>query len=84
MKLMLVRFGTAAAAALTLAHAGCGGGGGGSSGSSSAGSFSSRLLALMIKEFRQLSRDALTLRMIIMVPLMQTFFMKDLGERPAL
>ena len=32
-----------------------------------------RLLALMIKEFRQLSRDPLTLRMIIMVPLMQTF-----------
>ena len=32
-----------------------------------------RLFALMIKEFRQLSRDSLTLRMIIMVPLMQTF-----------
>ena len=32
-----------------------------------------RLLALMVKEFRQLKRDPLTLRMIIMVPLMQTF-----------
>jgi ABC-2 type transport system permease protein len=32
-----------------------------------------RLFALVIKEFRQLSRDSLTLRMIIMVPLMQTF-----------
>lgn len=32
-----------------------------------------RLVALMIKEFRQLRRDPLTLRMIIMVPLMQTF-----------
>jgi ABC-2 type transport system permease protein len=32
-----------------------------------------RLFALMVKEFRQLRRDPLTLRMIIMVPLMQTF-----------
>jgi ABC-type multidrug transport system permease subunit len=32
-----------------------------------------RLFALVIKEFRQLKRDPLTLRMIIMVPLMQTF-----------
>jgi ABC-2 type transport system permease protein len=32
-----------------------------------------RLLALVVKEFRQLRRDPLTLRMIIMVPLMQTF-----------
>lgn len=30
-----------------------------------------RLVALTIKEFRQLSRDHLTLRMIVMVPLMQ-------------
>ncbi len=30
-----------------------------------------RLIALTIKEFRQLSRDHLTLRMIVMVPLMQ-------------
>jgi ABC-2 type transport system permease protein len=30
-----------------------------------------RLLALTLKEFRQLSRDHLTLRMIVMVPLMQ-------------
>ncbi len=32
-----------------------------------------RLLALVIKEFRQLKRDTLTLRMIVFVPLMQTF-----------
>jgi ABC-2 type transport system permease protein len=31
----------------------------------------SRLIALTLKEFRQLSRDHLTLRMIVMVPLMQ-------------
>ena len=30
-----------------------------------------RLIALTVKEFRQLSRDHLTLRMIVMVPLMQ-------------
>src|SRR5262245_26245430 len=30
-----------------------------------------RLIALTIKEFRQLSRDHLTLRMIVLVPLMQ-------------
>ncbi len=30
-----------------------------------------RLIALTLKEFRQLSRDRLTLRMIVMVPLMQ-------------
>jgi len=32
-----------------------------------------RLIALTLKEFRQLRRDTLTLRMIIMVPLMQMF-----------
>jgi ABC-2 type transport system permease protein len=32
-----------------------------------------RLFALMVKEFRQIGRDHLTLRMIILVPLAQTF-----------
>jgi ABC-2 type transport system permease protein len=32
-----------------------------------------RLIALTLKEFRQLRRDTLTLRMIVMVPLMQMF-----------
>src|SRR5690349_167623 len=32
-----------------------------------------RLIALTLKEFRQLRRDTLTLRMIVLVPLMQMF-----------